>query len=168
MIVVGICFLVKSIKLRDVIFMLNVIIQSIIMCIIFIYIEKITKGLHDNKQVSLNETDTEYTVRLPLAFMKVYSLMCKFGIFLFLIFLVVKFIIHWTVDDGCFIFAIIFSGIGFIVAYYGWKWKILVNGEQIEIQRLFHKSKKIKINEIEKVVKETKTSGQMQINRLVL
>lgn len=136
--------------------MKNIIIRSIIMVIAYICVEKIIKDLNTKKQVNLNENDNEYTVRMPEMLTKVYTLMFKFGIFLFFVFFIVKYIIHGSVDDGCFIVAIIVSAIGLSVATYSWKWRISVKGEQMEIQRLFHKSKKIKISEIEKVERENK------------
>ncbi len=143
------------------------IISFIVMSITFIFIGWLIMNLHIQK-VNSNENDFQYTIRFPDTFIKVCCSMFVFGIILFLLFFVMKFVLDGDVDIGCLIFAAIFAAIGLFATLYSYKWKLSVNGEQMELKRFLHSSKKITINEIERAIIENKEVENIQTSRVTL
>ncbi len=144
------------------------IIKFIVMVITFYIIERMVHNIHKEK-LDENATDTNYSITLPKAIIYVFSLMFIFGIALFIIFFIIKMTGNETITGGHLWLALIFSLIGALLVAWGVKWKIIVNGEEIEIQGLFKGSKKIKVNEIEKAVIEKKQMNDMgEVERVII
>ena len=135
------------------------IIKFIVAAITFYIIEKLVHDIHKTK-VNENETDTNYSMTLPKAVIYFFSTMFILGMILFITFFIFKMIGNESITGGHLWFALIFSMIGAVIVAWGAKWKVLINDEEIEIQGIFHKNKKININEIEKAVIEKKQMNE--------
>ena len=73
------------------------------------------------------------------------------GIFLFVVFLFFFLQGNPTVTIGHLNFAVIFASIGFVVALWSERWRLVVDNEQLEIHRLFHRPRQFTISDISKI-----------------
>ena len=137
------------------------VIKFLVMLVFFFITERIIHNIHKSK-INENETDTNYIITFPKAFVYVFSMICIAGIVLFIIFFAIKMSGNETVTEGHLWFAMIFSAIGALGVLVEAKWKVAVNGEEMQIEKLFKGKQKIAINEIEKaVIERQKMSEEM-------
>ena len=123
---------------------------AVSMCLISLLLEYLNRRRHINSDLIGN--GNYYVLKIPSALKYVYLTMFGLGIFLFCVFLFFYLTGNPTATIGHLNFAIIFATIGFAVAIWAERWRIVVDGKQMEIHRLFHRPKKIMIPEIGKVM----------------
>ena len=130
--------------------MAKYIVYAVSMCLISLLLEYLNRRRHINSNLIGN--GNYYVLKIPSALKYVYLTMFGLGIFLFCVFLFFYLTGNPTATIGHLNFAVIFATIGFAVAVWAERWRIVVDGKQMEIHRLFHRPKKIMIPEIGKVM----------------
>ena len=120
------------------------------MCLISLLLEYLNRRKHINSNLIGN--GNYYILKIPSALKYVYLTMFGLGIFLFCVFLFFYRTGNPTVAIGHLNFSIIFATIGMAIAIWAERWRIVVDGKQMEIHRLFHRPTKIMIPEIGKVM----------------
>lgn len=123
---------------------------AVSICLISLLLEYLNRRKHINS--NLTGDGNYYILKIPSALKYVYLTMFGLGIFLFCVFLFFYRIGNPTVTIGHLNFSIIFATIGLAIAIWAERWRIVVDGKQMEIHRLFHRPKKILIPEIGKVM----------------
>lgn len=119
------------------------------MCIINILLEYLNN--RDNISKNPDQSDYNYVVKIPSALKYTYLTMFGVGIFLFVVFLFFFLQGNPTVTIGHLNFAVIFASIGFVVALWSERWRLVVDNEQLEIHRLFHRPRQFTISDISKI-----------------
>lgn len=105
----------------------------------------------DNTSKDPGQSEVNYVVRMPAALKYVYLVMFLLGIFLFCVFLFFYLKGNPTVTIGHLRFALIFATIGLAVMIWAQQWRVVVNGTQMEIHKLFHQAKVVSVYEIQYV-----------------
>lgn len=123
---------------------------AVSMCLISFLLEYLNRR-NDTSKNPIGD-NSYYIVKIPSALKYVYLAMFGLGIFLFCVFSISYRIGNPTVTIGHLNFSIIFATIGLAVAIWAERWRIVVDGKQMEIHRLFHRPKKIMIPEIGKAM----------------
>lgn len=129
------------------------IIKFLIYAISMCAIELVINSLYNRKSITDNAGQNEfhYVLKIPGALK--YTCMAFFilGLCMFCIFFVFKLQNNPTVTNGHLWMCLGVMAIGLLGIIRASKWKIAVNGNQMEIQRLFRKSIVLQISEIERV-----------------
>lgn len=128
----------------------------LIRCIIFVaalFIIELVVGKMNarNNAVVDGESDAQYIVRIPASMKYVGYAMVGFGILAFFTFLIIRLRGEKAITIGLFNFALIFAAIGLVYVLMAASWKIEVDQEQMEVHRLFHRTKQLSVSEIERV-----------------
>ena len=133
------------------------IIKFLIYAISMCAIELVINSLYNRKSITDNAGRNEfhYVLKIPGALK--YTCMAFFilGLCMFCIFFVFKLQNNPTVTNGHLWMCLGVMAIGLLGIIRASKWKIAVNGNQMEIQRLFRKSIVLQISEIERGECET-------------
>lgn len=125
--------------------MLKYIIYMITMCVIYIVLDH----MH-NTPKNKEQNGTSYVVKLPNALKYVCMSVIVTGVILFIFFYVLYIKGNPTVNIGHIRLALVFMGVGIFAMAMTMKWRIDVDGNHMELHRLFHKSMKFEISEIER------------------
>lgn len=117
---------------------------AITMCII----SAIMNYLH-NKDCSVDKSGIKenYVIKTPALLSQVFCGWVIVGILLFGLFAWVKYFKNPDLDNGNFIFAIVFASIGVVVQILASKWRITVEGNDVTLHRLFRKPVKYQIDQ---------------------
>ena len=145
------------------------IIKFLIYAISMCAIELVINSLYNRKSITDNAGRNEfhYVLKIPGALK--YTCMAFFilGLCMFCIFFVFKLQNNPTVTNGHLWMCLGVMAIGLLGIIRASKWKIAVNGNQMEIQRLFRKSIVLQISEIERVeIGESNRYGKFIVNPL--
>ena len=108
-----------------------------------------------------DQSATQYAIQIPKEATMVFLVMMFFGAFLFVFFSILLLNHVQSVTIGNLVVAYIFSMIGAVIALWTKSWIIVVNGNQLEYQSLFHKKDIFTFDQIEKV--ETDSKGPVGI-----
>ncbi len=125
------------------------IIYAVTMCVIYFVIHYL--HTRDNSKVDSGEDDTNYVVKMPAALKNVYLTMFVLGMIMCITFTVCRIKGVPSATVGLIRFSLIFAGIGLLVMIWASRWRICVDGERMEIHKLFHKRQVLLFSEIEKV-----------------
>lgn len=141
--------------------LIKFIIYAIAMCVIYIVIG----SLYNRKNITGDSGQSEmcYVVKMPGTLKYVYLGLFLLGVCMFCIFTFQKIQKNPTVTDGHLWMSLGVMAIGLLVAVWANRWRVAVNGEKMEIQRLFRKNVILQVNEIERV--ETGKKNQMILYR---
>lgn len=129
--------------------LIKFIVYAIAMCVIYI----VVGSLYNRKNITGNAGQSEmcYVVKMPGTLKYVYLGLFLLGVCMFCIFTFQKIQKNPTVTDGHLWMSLGVMAIGLLVVVWVSKWKVAVNGDQMEIQRLFRKNMILQVNEIERV-----------------
>lgn len=124
-------------------------IYAITMCVIYLVIS----SLYNKKNIAddAGRNGFCYVVKMPKALKYTYMALFLLGLFLFCVFFVFKILENPTVTNGHLWMCLGIMAIGLLGVFWASKWKIAVNGNRMEIQRLFRKNVILQISEIERV-----------------
>ena len=111
-----------------------------------------------------NQNSMQYAVQIPKEATKVFLVMMYFGVLLFVFFGFFLIIGNETASVGHLIFASIISLIGAVIALWTKSWIIIVNGNQLEYQSIFHKKEVFTFEQIEKVEIDSKGAVGIYFN----
>lgn len=128
--------------------LIKFIVYAIAMCAIYI----VVGSLYNRKNITGNAGQSEmcYVVKMPGTLKYVYLGLFLLGVCMFCIFTFQKIQKNPTVTDGHLWMSLGVMAIGLLVVVWASKWKVAVNGNQMEIQRLFRKDVILQIDEIER------------------
>lgn len=129
--------------------LIRFVVYAITMCVIYMVIG----FLYNRKNITGNAGQSEmcYVVKMPGALKYVYLGLFLLGVCMFCIFTFQKIKKNPTVTDGHLWMSLGVMAIGLLVVVWASKWKVAVNGDQMEIQRLFRKDVILQVEEIERV-----------------
>lgn len=96
------------------------------------------------------QTDHRYIVKVPSALKYVGYVLFGFGLFLFAFFLIFMLIGKGGVSIDHLNFSLIFAAIGMLYVLSVQSWRIVVDGEILEIHKFFHKNRRISFSDVEK------------------
>lgn len=124
-------------------------VYAVAMCVIYLVIG----SLYNRKNIAGDAGQSEvcYVVKMPEALKYVYLGLFLLGVCMFGIFTFQKIQKNPTVTDGHLWMSLGVMAIGLLVVVWVNRWKVAVNGDQMEIQRLFRKNVILQVNEIERV-----------------
>lgn len=130
------------------------IVYAIAMCLLYVLLGYLNN--RDNTVKNSGQDEIHYVVKIPGTLKYIYASMFFLGIIMFFTFFIFKLKGNPTVTTGHFRVALIFAGIGLGVMIWSTKWRLVVNGDELEIHRFLHKSEIFSISEIEKAEIGTK------------
>lgn len=137
---------------------MGTVIKFLIYALMMNVIYFLINSLYNRKNITSDSDKNEscYIVKMPKALKYVYTALFGMGLFLFCLFFIFKILENPTVTNGHLWMCLGIMAIGLLVVFWASKWKIAVNGNQIEIQRLLRKNIIMQIDEIEHVKIEKK------------
>lgn len=129
--------------------MIKFLIYAIAMNVIYFAIN----SLYNRKNIlsGSDQNGSCYIVKMPKALKYVYTAFFCLGLFMFCVFFTFKILENPTVTKGHLWMCLGIMAIGLLGVFWASRWKIAVNGDQMEIQRLLRKNIIIQIDEIERV-----------------
>lgn len=129
--------------------MIKFLIYAITMNVIYFLIT----SLYNRKNTTSGSDQNEacYIVKMPKALKYVYTILFGLGLFLFCVFFIFRILENPTVTNGHLWMCLGIMAIGLLVVFWASKWRITVNGDWMEIQRLLRKTITMQVDEIERV-----------------
>ncbi len=143
-------------------------IQYFVYAITMAAVYLVIRHLHNKDNSTGN--GSVYVVRLPTAFIKVYSIMFWVGIGLFVLWGILYFNGvqgEGKVTVGHLVFALVFGGIGLLAVVWGYSWRITIDGQRIKVHRLFRKEITFFIYDIN-VVRQKKQTRMGSSERIII
>lgn len=139
--------------------MIDIIIAGITMLIIDVYMTSLYSK--SKKTTPLDQSVTNYVIQIPNEAARIFYIMMYFGAFLFAFFAFFLLRGDETLPIGLLVFCAIFSMIGALMILWAKSWKMIINGNNMEYDKLFHKKVSFTFDQIEKV--ETDSKGAVDI-----
>ena len=138
----------------------RLIVYGITLCILY----GILNYLNNRGTVKLRgEREAHYIVKIPDVLKYISLFLFALGIIMFITFLISKLRGNPTATNGHLWLSLVVAAIGILIMILVAQWKVIVNGNQMEIYRLFHRKEAVRITEIDKV--EIGKKGQMILYR---
>lgn len=129
--------------------MIKFLIYAITMNVIYFLINSLYH--RKNTTAGSDQNESCYIVKMPKVLKSVYTILFGLGLFLFCVFFIFRILGNQTVTDGHLWMCLGIMAIGLLVVFWASKWRIVVNGDRMEIQRLLRKTITMQIDEIERV-----------------
>lgn len=124
------------------------IVYAITICVLYGVLNYLSN--RNNTVNRSGQDDTHYIVRVPGALKYIYFVMFLLGIVMFIMFFFFKMKGNPTVTAGHIRLSLIVAAIGLFVMILANRWQVTINGDQMEIRRLFGRDERLPISGIEK------------------
>lgn len=125
------------------------IVYAVTMCVIYAVIGHLNN--RNGTGSDSGQSDVNYVVKMPAALKYVYLAMFAMGMILFAFFTICGIRGIPGITVGLIRFSLIVAAIGLLVMIWVSCWRIRVDGSNMEIHKLLHRSRTVSFSEIEKV-----------------
>ncbi|MCC8046739.1 MAG: hypothetical protein LIP12_14850 [Clostridiales bacterium] len=125
------------------------IVYAVTMCVIYAVIGHLNN--RDSTGSGSGQSDESYVVKMPAALKYVYLAMFGMGMILFAFFTICDIRGIPGITVGLIRFSLIVAAIGLLVMIWASRWRIRVDGSNMEIHKLLHRKRNVSFSEIEKV-----------------
>ncbi len=128
--------------------MVKFFVYSLTLCVLYFVLEYLNG--RDSTIKTGGQNDTQYIVCAPAVLRNVYLIMFLLGIIMFVVFFIFKLKGNPTVTTGHLIFSLVTASIGLMVMVMAIHWKIIINGDEMVIHKLFQSNIVTTVSELDK------------------